>query len=245
MVGSRDSVAEPNVVLNTIVAEAFSEACDVLEQTEDFDMTVHDLIKKYASEHQRIVFNGNGYSEEWVEEAKRRGLPNIKTMVDAIPVLTEEKTVKLFEDFGVFTRAELESRAEIQYETYSKAINIEARSMIDIASKHIIPAVLQYTTALASSVNQIREACAEANISVQIELLKECSSLLAATKAALKELTRGDGYRWNEGGRPGARRLYQGCGGARHGGPAPSGGPAGDAGSQGHVAHALLRRSAF
>ena len=152
-------------------------------------MTVHDLIKKYASEHQRIVFNGNGYSDEWVEEAKRRGLPNIKTMVDAIPVLTEEKTVKLFENFGVFTRAELESRAEIQYETYSKAINIEARSMIDIASKHIIPAVLQYTTALASSVNQIREACAEANISVQIELLKECSSLLAATKAALKELT--------------------------------------------------------
>ena len=179
MVGSRDSVAEPNVVLNTIVAEAFSEACDVLEQTEDFDMTVHDLIKKYASEHQRIVFNGNGYSDEWVEEAKRRGLPNIKTMVDAIPVLTEEKTVKLFENFGVFTRAELESRAEIQYETYSKAINIEARSMIDIASKHIIPAVLQYTTALASSVNQIREACAEANISVQIELLKECSSLKA------------------------------------------------------------------
>ena len=177
------------MVLNTIVAEAFSDACDVLEKAEDFDMAVHDLIKKYASEHQRIVFNGNGYSEEWVEEAKRRGLPNIRTMVDSIPVLTEEKTVHLFEKFSVFTRAELESRAEIQYETYSKAINIEARSMIDIASKHIIPAVLQYTTALATSINQIREACTEANISVQIELLKECSSLLAATKAALKELT--------------------------------------------------------
>lgn len=189
MVGSRDSVAEPNVVLNTIVAQAFSEACDYLEQAEDFDMAVHDLIKKYASEHQRIVFNGNGYSEEWVKEAERRGLPNIKTMVDSIPVLTEEKTVELFETFHVFTRAELESRAEIQYETYAKAINIEARAMIDIASKHIIPAVLQYTTALATSINQIRSACAEANISVQIELLKECSSLLAATKTALKALT--------------------------------------------------------
>lgn len=189
MVGSRDSIAAPNVVLNTIAAQAFSEACDCLEKAKDFDMAVHDLIKKYASEHQRIVFNGNGYSEEWVEEAKRRGLPNIKTMVDAIPVLTETKTVELFERFGVFTRAELESRAEIQYETYAKAINIEARSMIDIASKHIIPAVLQYTTALATSVNQIRQACGEANISVQIDLLKECSSLLAATKAALRKLT--------------------------------------------------------
>ena len=189
MVGSRDSIAEPNVVLNTIVAEAFCEACDELEKAEDMELAVHDLIKKYASAHQRIVFNGNGYSEEWVEEAARRGLPNIKDMVDAIPALLEERSVELFERFGVFTRAELESRAEIQYETYAKAINIEARSMIDIASKHIIPAVLQYTTALASSVNQIRSACAEANISVQIELLKECSSLLAATKAALKELT--------------------------------------------------------
>ena len=189
MVGSRDSVAEPNVVLNTIAAEAFSDACDVLEKAEDFDLAVHDLIKQYASEHQRIVFNGNGYSDEWVAEAERRGLPNIKTMLDSIPVLTEEKTVALFEKFGVFTRAELESRAEIQYEAYSKAINIEARSMIDIASKHIIPSVLQYTTALATSINQIRSACAEANISVQIELLKDCSSLLAATKAALKALT--------------------------------------------------------
>lgn len=158
------------MVLNTIVAEAFCEACDELEKAENMELAVHDLIKKYASDHQRIVFNGNGYSEEWVEEAARRGLPNIKDMVDAIPALLEERSVELFERFGVFTRAELESRAEIQYETYAKAINIEARSMIDIASKHIIPAVLQYTTALASSVNQIRSACGEANISVQIEL---------------------------------------------------------------------------
>ena len=120
MVGSRDSIAGPNVVLNTIVADAFAEACDVLEKADDFDLAVHDLIKKYATEHQRIVFNGNGYSDEWVEEAERRGLPNIKSMVDAIPALNTEKAVALFEKFGVFTKAELDSRVEIEYETMQK-----------------------------------------------------------------------------------------------------------------------------
>ena len=129
MVGSRDSVAAPNVVLNTIVAESFSDACDVLEKAEDFDLAVHDLIKEYASKHQRIVFNGNGYSDEWVKEAERRGLPNIKTMVESIECLTYDNAVEMFEKFDVFSRAELESRAEIKYEAYSKAINIEARSM--------------------------------------------------------------------------------------------------------------------
>ena len=130
-----------SVVLNTIVAEAFAEACDELEKADDFDMAVHDLIKKYATEHQRIVFNGNGYSDEWVEEAERRGLPNIKSMVDAIPALNTEKAVALFEKFGVFTKAELDSRVEIEYETYAKEINIKAKAMIDIATKQIIPAV--------------------------------------------------------------------------------------------------------
>ena len=144
MVGSRDSVASPNVVLNTIVAEAFSEASDYLEQADNFDAAVHELISKYATEHQRIVFNGNGYSEEWVKEAERRGLPNITSMVESIEYLTTEDTVNMFERFDVFSRAELESRAEIKYETYAKVINIESRSMIDIASKHIIPAVIKY-----------------------------------------------------------------------------------------------------
>ena len=120
MVGSRDSVAAPNVVLNTIVAESFSDACDVLEKAEDFDLAVHDLIKEYASKHQRIVFNGNGYSDEWVKEAERRGLPNIKTMVESIECLTYDNAVEMFEKFDVFSRAELESRAEIKYEAYSK-----------------------------------------------------------------------------------------------------------------------------
>lgn len=190
MVGSRDSVAAPNVVLNTIVAESFSEACDELERAEDFESAVHALIEKYATEHRRIVFNGNGYSDEWVAEAKRRGLPNIRTTVDAISCLTTDKAVSLFEKFGVFTRAELESRAEIQYETYAKVINIEAKAMIDIASKQIIPAVIRYITSLAESVNQVKSACADATVEVQTELLSECSNLLAETKSALKDLIR-------------------------------------------------------
>lgn len=188
MVGSRDSVASPNVVLNTIVAEAFSEACDYLEKAEHFDVAVHELISKYATEHQRIVFNGNGYSEEWVKEAERRGLPNITSMVESIEYLTTEDTVNMFEKFDVFSRAELESRAEIKYETYTKVINIESRSMIDIASKHIIPAVIKYITALATSINQVRQASSAVTVEVQEELLTKSSELLTETRNALKKL---------------------------------------------------------
>ena len=186
MVGSRDSVASPNVVLNTIVAEAFAEACDVLDEAEDFEMAVHDLIKKYATEHQRIIFNGNGYSDEWVEEAERRGLPNIRSMVEAIPALTTEKTVEMFERFHVLTRAELESRAEIRYENYSKAINIEARTMIDMASKQFVPAFVKYTRSLADTVNAVREAGADTT--VQAEILNEVTKLLGETREALAAL---------------------------------------------------------
>ncbi len=188
MVGSRDSVASPNVVLNTIVAEAFSEASDYLEQADNFDAAVHELISKYATEHQRIVFNGNGYSEEWVKEAERRGLPNIASMVESIEYLTTEDTVNMFERFDVFSRAELESRAEIKYETYAKVINIESRSMIDIASKHIIPAVIKYITALATSINQVRQASGAVTVEVQEELLAKASELLTETRNALKKL---------------------------------------------------------
>ncbi len=188
MVGSRDSVASPNVVLNTIVAEAFSEASDYLEQADNFDAAVHELISKYATEHQRIVFNGNGYSEEWVKEAERRGLPNITSMVESIEYLTTEDTVNMFERFDVFSRAELESRAEIKYETYAKVINIESRSMIDIASKHIIPAVIKYITALATSINQVRQASGDVTVEVQEELLAKASELLTETRNALKKL---------------------------------------------------------
>ena len=187
MVGSRDSVATPNVVLNTIVAESFKEACDILEQAEDFEEAVHDLIVKNCTEHQRIIFNGNGYSEEWVEEAKRRGLPNLPAMVDAIPALVTEKAVDLFEKFHVFSRTELESRAEVKYETYSKAINVEARAMADIAAKQLIPAVIKYIKSLADTVNAVR-MIDEIDISVEMDLLKESSELLKEAQGALKEL---------------------------------------------------------
>ena len=188
MVGARDSISSCNVVLNTIAAQAFKEACDRLEAAPDFDMAVHDLIKEYATEHQRIVFNGNGYAPEWEAEAKRRGLPNLPSMVDAIPALTTEKAVELFESFHVFTRAELESRAEIQYEIYGKAVNIEAKTMIDIATKQIIPAVIRYTTVLADSINTVR-AVGNVDVSVQLDLLNQCSVLLKETDEAMNRLS--------------------------------------------------------
>ena len=188
MVGSRDSIANPNIVLNTIVAEAFADACDILEKADDFDLAVHDLIKEYLTDNQRIIFNGNGYSDEWVAEAERRGLPNIKSMVEAIPAITTDKSIKLFERFSVFTKAELESRAEIQYEAYAKAINIEARTMIDMASKQFLPAFIKYTKTLADTVLAVKEAGVDA--AVQTEALKKVSALMAETKAALDVLVK-------------------------------------------------------
>ncbi len=187
MVGSADSIASPNTTLNAIVAEAFCEAADILEKADDFDMAVHDLIKEYMTKYQRIVFNGNGYSDEWVAEAERRGLPNITSMVDAVETLTTDKAVKLFEKFHIFTKAELEAREEVLYETYAKTINIEALTMIDMASKQIIPAVVKYTKSLADTVNSVKAAGADA--SVQVSLLTETSKYLADAKAALTKLT--------------------------------------------------------
>ena len=186
MVGSEDSIGSPNTILNAIVAEAFCEAADRLEGAEDFDLAGHDLIKEYMTRHQRIIFNGDGYSEEWVKEAARRGLPNISSMVEAVETLTTDKAVKLFERFGIFTKAELESRQEVLYETYAKTINIEALTMIEMASKQIIPAVVSYTGTLADTVIAVTQAGADA--SVQKELLGEVSGLLKETRDALAAL---------------------------------------------------------
>ncbi len=188
MVGSRDSIASPNIVLNTIVAESFADACEVLEKADDFEKAVHDLIKEYAIENQRIVFNGDGYSEAWVEEAERRGLPNIRSMVEAIPAMVTDTAIELFERFGVFTKAELESRAEIQYETYAKAINIEARTMIDMASKQFLPAFIKYTKTLADTINAVTAAGADA--SVQKDCLDKVTALMSETKTALDNLVK-------------------------------------------------------
>ncbi len=186
MVGSADSIASPNTTLNAIVAEAFCEAADRLEKADDLEEAIHDLIKEYLTKHQRIIFNGNGYADEWVVEAEKRGLPNIKSMIEAAETITTDKAVKLFEKFGIFTKVELESREEIIYETYAKSINIEALTMIDMAGKQIIPAVVKYTKSLADTVNAVEEAGAD--VSVQLELLKTVSTKLASMQAALAKL---------------------------------------------------------
>lgn len=190
MVGSADSIAGPNTTLNAIVAEAFCEAADILEKADDFDVAVHDLIKEYMTKHQRIVFNGNGYSDEWVKEAEKRGLPNIKSMIEAASTLTSDKAVALFEKFGIYTEAELKSREEIIYETYAKSINIEALTMIDMAGKQIIPAVVKYTKVLADSVNAVKAAGADA--AVQADLLKQVSKKLEAMQKALVKLEKAE-----------------------------------------------------
>jgi len=188
MVGSSDSIACANTVLNTIVAEAFCDAADELEKAEDVTARANELITKYATEHSRVVFNGNGYSEEWVQEAARRGLPNIPSMVDAEPALLTDKAVDMFKRFGVFTRSELEARVEIYYEIYVKQINIEAKAMINISNKQIIPAMINAMEKLAESLSAVAQACPEADVSVQKKRLIKCSALLAKAEANVEKL---------------------------------------------------------
>ncbi|MGN0169159.1 MAG: glutamine synthetase III [Lachnospiraceae bacterium] len=186
MCGSSDSVASPNIVLNTIVAEAFAEACDELEKAEDRDSAILAYIQREAGAHSRIVFNGNGYTKEWEAEAAKRGLPNYPSMVDAIDCLKEEQTIDMFERFHVFTEKELLSRVEIKYDTYAKQMNIEARAMIDIVGKQIIPSVMEYTEQLARTVLDVEKAGVGAQ--VQREILQAVSKKLEETNAAYEGL---------------------------------------------------------
>ena len=188
MLGSSMSIAGVNFILNTMVADVLNQFADELEKADDFDAAVNELIKKTVTEHQRVIFNGDGYSDEWVAEAEKRGLPNVKSFVEAIPYLVTDKTISMFERQGVMTKTELESRAEIQYEAYAKAINIEARTMIDMASKQFLPAFIKYTKTLADTVNAVKAAGVDA--SVQTETLKEVSALMAETKVALDNLVK-------------------------------------------------------
>ncbi len=188
MVGSSDSIAGPNTTLNAVVAEAFCDAADELEKAEDFESACKKYIADTMKAHQRIIFNGNGYSDEWVAEAAERGLPNIRSMVEATGALTTPKAIRLFEKFGIFTKAELESREEICYEGYSKNINIEAQTMVHMAGKKYVPAVVKYTTTLAESINAVTAACPEADTSVQKELLARVSKLLTDAQTALTDL---------------------------------------------------------
>ena len=158
MVGSSDSIADANTTLNAIVAEAMCEAADVLEKADDFNAACFKLIHDMLSAHHRVIFNGNGYSDAWVEEAARRGLPNLPSMVNAIPALTTEKAENLFTKFNIYTKSELEARAEIMYETYAKVLKIETQTMIHMAGKHYIPAAIHYCTRLGQSIAAVTGA---------------------------------------------------------------------------------------
>ncbi len=192
MVASSMSIAGANTVLNATVADVLQTMADKLEKADDFDKAVDEVIYETLKAHRKVIFNGNGYSDEWIAEAERRGLPNVKTMVDATASLYDPKTIEMFERQHVFNKTELESRAEINYEAYAKAINIEAKTMIEMASKQYIPAVISYVTSLADSINSISAACAEADLSVQKDLLTKCSSLLAEAQKALNDLVAAD-----------------------------------------------------
>ena len=186
MVGSSDSIADANTTLNAIVAEAMCEAADVLEKADDFNAACFKLIHDMLSAHHRVIFNGNGYSDAWVEEAARRGLPNLPSMVNAIPALTTEKAENLFTKFNIYTKSELEARAEIMYETYAKVLKIETQTMIHMAGKHYIPAAIHYCTRLGQSIAAVTGAGVDAP--VQKELLEKCSALLTQASEALEKL---------------------------------------------------------
>ena len=188
MVGSSDSIANPTTTLNTVVAEAFCEAADTLEKAADFETECKHYIAKLMKEHRRIIFNGNGYSDDWVAEAERRGLPNLRCMVDTVPALTTDKAVKLFEKFHIFSRAELSSRAEIMYEMYSKTVNIEAQTMIHMAGKHYIPAAINFSARLGQAINAVSSACPDGDVSVQRSLLNDVSRLLHEAQSAKQGL---------------------------------------------------------
>lgn len=187
MVGSTQPVAQPTTVLNTIVANAMCKAADALEGADNFEEACKAYVRKTLTDHQRVIFNGNGYSDEWVEEAEKRGLPNIKCMVDAIPYYKSEKTVALFEKMGVMSKVELEARAEVMYENYAKYINIEARTMIDMVKKQILPAVLSYEGALAKEAADIARSSIEPT--VQKEMIANIADKAAELKAATDALS--------------------------------------------------------
>ena len=186
MVPSSGCIADANTVLNTIAAEAIGAFADELEKAEDFEAALHALIRREMTAHQRIIFNGNGYTDEWVAEATRRGLPNLRSMVDAVPELVKPASVALFAHQGVFTEKELRARADVSYELYAKTINIEALTMIDMAGKDIVPAVAEYGGKLAWSANQAMQAGMD--VSVQREMLARVNVLLRQTSDALADL---------------------------------------------------------
>ena len=207
MVPSSGCIADANTVLNTITADALKAFADELESAENFEEALKYLIRREMTQHQRILFNGNGYTEDWVQEAGCRGLPNIVGMVDAIPELTKPESVALFERHGVYTEKELVARADVSYEMYSKTINIEALTMIDMAGKDILPAVIRFTTEVAQSVHAVESVGGEAD--VQRQLLRDVTALLQEAKAALCDLRDKQGKATELCGEAQARFCYE------------------------------------
>ncbi|WP_240984801.1 glutamine synthetase III family protein [Acididesulfobacillus acetoxydans] len=187
MVPSSLSISGPNIVLNTIVAEALAQIADRLEKASDFQAELRLILKQIVNEHGRVVFDGNNYADDWIAEAERRGLPNIRSMVEAIPVLISDKTVALYEKHGVFSRVELHSRYEILLEQYAKNVNIEAQTMIHMVKRQILPAGMKYAAELAQGIGAIK-AVSQASVSVQEGKLREVSAALASVQQKLSEL---------------------------------------------------------
>ena len=190
MLGSTFSIAGPNITLNAIVTEELSQFADILEASEDFDKDLAKLIQKTIKEHKRIIFNGNNYSDEWVAEAEKRGLLNLKTTADALPYFIAPKNIELFTKHKIFTETEMRSRYEILMEEYTKTLNIEVLTMLDMVKKDIIPAVLSYQTTLCDAVAAKKAVCESIDASLECDLLKkvaDLSSALAKNLAALEK----------------------------------------------------------
>jgi len=188
MVGASQSIATPNFIINTIVADALNQIADRLEKASDFQTEVHNVVKDIIKKHKRIIFNGNNYSEEWIAEAERRGLPNLKTAVDAIPALIAEKNIELFKRTGVLTPNEVYSRYEIQLENYIKTIRIEALTMAEMINQQILPAAWRYVKNVADTVSALNSAGADSKSAKRtLDKLVALTSSLKIDADALNE----------------------------------------------------------
>ena len=188
MLGSASSISDANTVLNTIVAEALSGFADYLESMDDIEAATNILISNILKQHKRIIFNGNNYSDEWVKEAEKRGLLNLKSTADALPCMISEKNIGLFAKYGIFTRDEILSRYEINLETYCKTLNIEALTMIDMVKKDIIPAVSAYANELTVAANNKKQLSADINVDTELTLVTKISALSASMYKKLQNL---------------------------------------------------------
>ena len=187
MCGSNLNIAGPNTVLNTIVANSLKEFADELEKADDFQSALHDILVKAIKEHKRVIFNGNGYGDEWPVEAEKRGLPNLKSTVDAIECMTDAKSIELFTKFGVYTEVELHARQEINYENYSKTINIEALTAADMAKTEILPAVMKFGKDVCDIIASKKAAGIEPT--VELALAAKVNTLTVALSEKANELS--------------------------------------------------------